>query len=356
MARSGCIYSPTGGRKTSQVKDFAHYIARLTGKATLLLSTDGGGWDPCKPEVAAGMILPYRCEVANIPLPILRKISQGYWPADPLETDPGRINLTPINYNEVGGIAVEGWSSISQVVMRYLPDQGISVGGEDRKKPSSNMAFAQGVKVDGQWLSENFGSNTRGDYGFVQNFLYGLVMNFNSLPVEYVLYTALESKTEDDDRSTTFGPAIAGKKGTRDCGAWVGDLIHGQDYPIVTKMLVPDPQDPTKQVEVDQIDMTVRFHFKKHLDPATGIPFPAKPRVTPEKTEKLAKRFPGGYFEPVVKDGQVFDGFGTYLDEVDKLGSEQADQLKGWREKMDAKLSRVRKVAPDSISASVAKV
>ena len=52
MARSGCIYSPTGGRKTSQVKDFAHYIARLTGKATLLLSTDGGGWDPCKPEVA----------------------------------------------------------------------------------------------------------------------------------------------------------------------------------------------------------------------------------------------------------------------------------------------------------------
>jgi hypothetical protein len=341
MARSGCIYSPTGGRKTSQVKDFARYIAEKTGKATLLLSTDGGGWDPCIPEVEAGMILPYRCEVANLPLVLLRKISQGYWPQNPLETDPARINLAPINYDEIGGAAVEGWSSISQVVMRYLPDQGISVGGEDRKKPGSNMAFAQAVQVMGQWEPQSFGSNTRGDYGFVQNFLYGLVMNFNSLPLEYVLYTALESKTEDDDRSTTFGPAIAGKKGTRDCGAWVGDLIHGQDYPISREEEVPDPNDATKRVKQTVIDMTVRFHFKKHLDPATGIPFPAKARVTPEQITSLLKRFPGGYFEPNIQNDVVVDGFGTYLKFVDELGAKQADTLKGWREKMDQKLGRL---------------
>ena len=341
MARSGCIYCPTGARKTSQVKDFAHYIARKTGKATLLLSTDGGGWDPCTPEVNAGMIKPYRCEVANMPLVLLRKLSQGYWPVNPLETNPERIDLEPMNYDEIGGIAVEGWSSISQVVMRYLPDQGISVGGEDRKKANSNMSFVQSVQVMGQWRPESFGSNTRGDYGFVQNYLYGLVMNLNSLPVEYVLYTALESKTEDDDRSTTFGPAIAGKKGTRDCGAWVGDLIHGQDYPIAKKIQMPDPADATKTIELDQIDVTVRFHFRKHLDPATGIPFPAKPRVTPEKTEALEKRFPGGYFEPYVKDEVVYEGFGTYLDVVDSLGAMQADTLKDWRTRMDAKLGRV---------------
>lgn len=340
MARSGCIYSPTGGRKTSQVKDFAHYIAEKTGKATLLLSTDGGGWDPCIPEVAADMIRPYRCEVANLPLVLLRKISQGYWPINLEETDPAKIDLAPINYDEIGGIAVEGWSSISQVVMRYLPDQGISVGGEDRKKPGSNMAFAQAVQVMGRWEPQSFGSNTRGDYGFVQNFLYGLVMNFNSLPVEYVLYTALESKTEDDDRSTTFGPAIAGKKGTRDCGAWVGDLIHGQDYPVVRKEQVPDPSDATKTIEQEIIDLTVRFHFKKHLDPATGIPFPAKARVTPEQIEALMKRFPGGYFEPVIKGDAVVDGFGEYLKVVDALGVAQGDQLRGWRQRMDEKLGR----------------
>jgi hypothetical protein len=322
------------------VKDFAHYIARKTGKATLLLSTDGGGWDPCIPEVDADMIRPYRCEVANLPLVLLRKISQGYWPENPLETAPDKIDLSPINYDEIGGIAVEGWSSISQVVMRYLPDQGISVGGEDRKKPGSNMAFAQAVQVMGQWQPQSFGSNTRGDYGFVQNFLYGLVMNFNSLPVEYVLYTALESKTEDDDRSTTFGPAIAGKKGTRDCGAWVGDLIHGQDYPIITKVKVPDSNDASKTVEQEIIDLTIRFHFKKHLDPGTGIPFPAKARVTPEQIGALMQRFPGGYFEPVIREGQVYEGFGTYLQVCDELSQKQGDALKGWRERMDQKLGR----------------
>jgi hypothetical protein len=222
--------------------------------------------------------------------------------------------------------------------MRYLPDHGISVGGEDRNKPNANMAFVQAVQVLGQWQTENFGSSTRGDYGFLLNCLYGLVINFNSLALTYVLHTALEGKTEDDDRSTVNGPLIAGKKGTSQCGAWVGDMIHAQDYPVVRKIAVPDPSDPSKTMEQEVIDMTVRFHFKKHLDPTTGIPFPAKPRVTPEKIGELDKRFPGGYFEPT-PDGK--DGFGEYLRVVDELGAKQGDALKGWREKMDQKLGRL---------------
>lgn len=337
MARSGCIYGPTGTYKTTQVKRLAHYLAKKTGKATLLLSTDGGGWEPCQPEVEVGMIKPYRCETANLPLVLLRKISQGYWPRNVEETDPERIDLEPIDWNEHAGIAVEGLTSISQVVMRYLPDKGISVGGEDRKKANSNMAFAQAVQVMGQWMPENFGSNTRGDYGFVQNYLYGLVMNFTSLPVDYALFTALESKTEDDDRSTIYGPAISGKKGTAQCGAWFGDLIHAQDYPVASKVLVPDPKDINKKIEQDIIDLTIRYHFKKHLDPMTGIPFPCKPRVTPEKIADLDKRFPGGYFEPK-QDGT--DGFDQYLETLDSLAVGQADTLRGWRQRMDEKLGR----------------
>jgi hypothetical protein len=89
----------------------------------------------------------------------------------------------------------------------------------------------------------------------------------------------------------------------------------------------------------------VRFHYKKHLDPATGIPFPAKARVTPEQIAALEKRFPGGYFEPVVRNDVVYDGFGTYLQVVDGLGAAQGDALKGWRQKMDAKLGRAAAVA-----------
>jgi hypothetical protein len=337
MARSTCIYGITGTRKTTAVKLLAHYIAESTGKCTLLLSTDGGGWEPCEPEIQAGMIRPYRVETATIPLSILRNISKGYWPADPNETRPERINLVPVNWNEVGGVSIEGWTSISQVVMRYLPDAGISVGGEDRNKLGG---FAQEMYVGGQMTKSDFRSNTRGDYGFVQNFLYGLVTNFNSLPARDILHTALESKTEDDDRSTVFGPAIAGKKATAQCGAWVGNLIHAQDYSVPRKVQVPNPSDPGKFMEQDLIDMTVRFYFKKHPDPATGILFPAKPRVTPEKMADLDKRFPGGYFEPTA-DGA--NGFDSYLRTLDDLALGSADSLKGWRERADQKLGRTER-------------
>jgi hypothetical protein len=339
MARSTCIYGATGSRKTTQAKYLARYVYQRTGKATLLLSTDGGGWEPCEPEIQAGLIRPYRVETAELPMIILRKLSQGFWPVDPLETNPGKIDLRPVNWSEIGGYVIEGWSSISQVIMRYLPDKGINVGGEDRNKLGG---FNQSVRVDGQWSKEDFRSNTRGDYGFVQNHLYGLVTNFNSLPVADVLHTALESKTEDDDRSTIFGPQISGKKATAACGSWVGNLIHAQDYIVPRKVSVPDPSDPTKRVDQDLMDTTVRFYFKKHPDPATGIFFPAKPRLTPEKIADLDKRFPGGYFEPAT-DGR--DCLDAYLETLDKLAVGQGDELKTWRDRMDSKLGRGAKPA-----------
>lgn len=334
MARSGVIYGGTGSRKTTQLKYLAHYIAKTTGKAMLLLSCDGGGWAPCQPEVDAGMIIPYRVETSTIPLAILRNISRGYWPQDIHETRPSKINLKPIDWNLIGGFGVEGWTSISQVVMRYLPDAGISVGGEERNKLGG---FSQDMYVENELKRSEFRSNTRGDYGFVQNFVYGIVMNFGTLPCAYVGHTALESKTEDDDRSTVFGPAISGKKATAQCGAWVGDMIHAQDYAQPRIVKVPDPADPTKTVDQSIMDVTVRFHFKKHPDPSTGIPFPAKPRVTPEQMGALEKRFPGGYFEPTT-DG--LNTFATYLEEVDRLSTTQGDALKGWRERMDKQLGR----------------
>jgi hypothetical protein len=340
MADSGCIYGPTGAFKTTQIKFLSRYIYETTGKSTLLLSCDGGGWKSCGDEVSAGIILPYRVETATLPIVILRKISQGYWPQDPEETEPSRINLIPVDWTKVGGIGVEGWSSISQVLMRYLPDKGINVGGENRQKPDANMAFSVPIHVSGELVSESFGSNTRGDYGFVQNHLYGLVMNFNSLPVKYVLYTALEAKTEDDDKSTVYGPAIAGKKATAACGAWVGDLLHAQDYVIPRKVKVPDPTKPGELIDQDVFDIAVRLYFKRHLDPLTMIPYPAKPRVTPSQIAELEHRLPGGYFEPTTEWG-----FDRYLFTLDELGTKGAESLQAWRKKIDEKLGRGGNVA-----------
>lgn len=331
MARSGCVYGSTGSRKTTQVKWYSHYIAETTGKATALLSMDGGGWGPCQPEIDAGMIEPFYCDPSLTPLPTLRKLSQGYWPKD-IHAPAHLVDLTKMDFARIGGIAVEGWTSITAAVMRYLPDKGINVGGEEREKLGG---FTQTLQVDGRIESQVFRSSTRGDYGFVQNYLYGLVMNFNSLPLRYILYTALESKTEDDDRTTIYGPAISGKKATSQCGAWIGDLIHAQDYPIERTVTVDDPLKPGSKMSQTLIDVAVRFYYRKHPDPATGIMFPAKPRVTPEKVRELEARFPGGYFE-----SDESGGIDRYLHLVDQMTVAQADQLKGWRERMDHKLGR----------------
>lgn len=340
MARSGCVYGPSGSFKTTSVKHLSHYIAEKTGKATLLISTDGGGWSPCDPEIRAGMIVPYRCDTASIPLPILRKLSQGYFPANPEESDVSKLNLVPVDWAKFGGIAVEGLTSLSTMLMRYLADKGIRVG-EDIVNP-----FKQNVLVDGKVETEQFGANPRAHYGFVQNNLYGLVTNFNSLPCEYVLFTAHESKTEDDDRSTIYGPAVAGKKATALVPSWVGDCIHAQDFPIERVEMVPDPQDAKKKIEVRTISTTCRYYFRKHPDPSTGIMFPAKPRVTPEKIAELEKLYPGGFFVPTPEGG--FDG---YLRTVDRLGNEQGDALQGWREKMKEKLGRTAQPPAATVSA-----
>jgi hypothetical protein len=341
MARSGILYGSSGSYKTTAVKHFARYIYEVTGKRTNLLSMDGGGWDACVPEVLAGIISPYRVTMVN-PLPVLRVISTGYWP----ESDDPEVpmNLIPVNWNEVGGIAIEGLTSISQAEMRYLADNGMVVGGEK----TSLGRFDQGVRVNGVVKNEAFAGSSMGHYGFTQNNVYSFVMNLGALVgPHYVLFTALESRTEEDDRSTTYGPQISGKKATALAPAWVGDCLHFQDYGVPRIVKVPDPQNPKELIDSTIVETMVRAHFMKHPDPVTGIMFPAKPRITPEKVADLMKAFPGGYFTPSVEHG-----FDTYLHKIDELQRGQGDEAKAWRQKIDEKFGRgklpqpIREISP----------
>jgi hypothetical protein len=359
VARSLCLYGATGSRKTTQAKWFSHYIAETTGKATLLLSMSDGGWSPmCDPEVAAGMIVPYKGDVSVTPLLMLRKMSQGYWPKYPdlmnaalaeMKQNPNggvppEASLVPINWDEIGGIAVEGWTSISSVIMRFLADQAISVGGENRlgvSKSGVSMSFNQAVVIDGVLTSEVFGSSTQGDYNFLKNTLSGFVSNWNSLPCHTVMYTALEAKTTEDGEKSgrpVYGPDIAGKKASAECGAWVGDLIHAQDYQFAEKKMVPNP---SGEGEIEQTIMktTVRFFYHKHPDADTGIMYPAKPRCAPEKIMELDRIMPGGYFEP--EFGALW-GVDRYLKVMDDLAGDASknEALMNWRSRMDQKLGR----------------
>lgn len=365
MAKSLLIYGNTGSRKTTQVKYFSHYIAEVTGKSTLLLSLSDGGWSPmCDPEVSAGMILPYKLELSVTPVLLLRKISQGFWPAFPdrinealidmsagKKVDMREASLIPIDWSRVGGIAIEGWTSISEALMQFLPDKNISVGGENRNqifKNGASSSFNQVAVVNGEMITESFGSNIMQDYGFAQRTLASLVSNWNSLPAYSVLHTALETRgTEDGEKSgrPTFGPDISGKKATPTCGSWVGDMIHAQSYAVPTVVKVPDPAAAgvagaaVGMMEQTIIREAVRFFYRKHPDPDTGIMFPAKPRCAPEKILELEKGFPGGYFEPGF--GETW-GVDRYLREMDRLAADAKENegLKSWRERADKLLGR----------------
>lgn len=335
MARSGVIYAGTGRWKTTAVKHFAHYIAETTGKATLLFNSDGGGWVACEPEVAVGMIRPYRCEANVLPMVLARKISQGYWPVNPDEINPEKILLRKVDWDEVGGIAVEGWTSLSMMLMRYCADKGIK-GGDKEYAGLFQLPITIETEAGSAVIQERFGPSTQNHYGMVQNQLNGLVMNFSSLPVRYVLFTALESTGKDDDGSLIYGPQIAGRKATAMAPAWVGDCIHVQDYAVKRKVQAPDPAG-SGMIDTEVIDIKCRYYFMPHPDPTTGIVFPAKPRITPEKIGELRKHYPYGYFEPTPERG-----FDEYLKLCDRLGEEQAqsDSLRNWRNKQDQKLGR----------------
>lgn len=348
MAKSICLYAATGCWKSTQIKYFARRIAEVTGKATLLLSTDGGGWAPCEPEILAGMIIPWRMETAYTPLSLLRKVSKGYWPKNVEQINEaiangfatGQIDLdnasmVPIDWSKIGGMAVEGLTSLSEMMMRFLPDQGLAVGGQSRN--GNNMTFQQGVVVNGEATMETFSSNTQGDYGWVPNQIYGIVNNLNSLPCHAIMYTALEAKGKDDDGSTVYGPDLPGKKATAKCGPWFGDLIHGQDYAVPRTVLVPDPADEAKKIPQTVIDVTVRMFYRKHPDPVTGIIFPAKPRCAPEKIAELEKEFPGGFFQPTTEHG-----LDLYMAAVDRLAADasKGEALQNWRSRADALLGR----------------
>jgi hypothetical protein len=323
MARSGICYGDSGCLKSTAAKHFSHYLYERTGKCCLLLSMDGGGWAPMQPEIDAGIISAYRCNI-EVPLPTLRKISQGYWPRNPAATKAADTDLRAVDWGKFGGVIVEGVTSISQAMMRHLADKQIKTGEE------ATSPFSQRVIVDGALTTETFAGNSKAHYGFVQNQLYSLITNFNSLPCDYVFFTGLESRAEDDDRTPIYGPQIAGKKATALIPSWVGDCIHAQGTAVRRTVAVPDPADPTKKVDTEIVDTVVRMYFVKHPDPVTNIMFPAKPRVTPEQIPALMERYPGGFFQPGLDKG-----FDEYLKFVDELTVQQRGQVDEWRRKVD---------------------
>jgi len=341
MARSGCIYGATGTYKTTAIAHFARYIAETTCKATLLLSADGGGWTPCDEEIAVGMIRPYQLDISHDRfLPSLVVIGRGYWPANSDELDPDLVNFVPIDWSEIGGMAVEGFTSIGTGLLLHCSQKALNTGENATSK------FGREITVEGQTVMVGFAGNSKAHYQFVHNQLQGFTKAIVSQPFKYVLFTGIDKKVDDENRRTINGVSTPGRAVTNLIPTWVGDFIHAQDYSVPRKIKVPPPGmtasqcKPEQLIETDVYDKVCRYYFKDHPDPDTGILFKAKPRITHGAVAALAKEFPGGYFEPTPDEG-----FDVYLKTLDRLLAQgvlrEDGTLSKWREMMDRKLGRV---------------
>jgi hypothetical protein len=346
MAELILVYGGTGSFKTAQIKFLAKYAYKTWQKTARLASCDGGGWKPLDASVKASLIEAWGVSTLENPRTVLRKLSQGYWPK-PLN---GKLILAEDKKylaDKIGVFALEGLTSVANVIMRDALNKQMVVAGDQRGERGA-ISFEEKVQsIDALGkeltLTEKYSFATQGNYNDAQRATYDFCTNLRSLPIPIVYLTALEARGEEEDtKKTIIGPAVVGKAMTSQVGSWVGDQIHADDY-FVT---VPDPTDkPPAGVDAKQYKprtkqvTKARYWFIRHPDSVTGMLFPAKPRLDPDKIPELLEIYPGGYFEPT-----EHTGIEAYLEVVDRLQASATDDVKEWMKQQDLAREAAAKV------------
>lgn len=274
------IYGATGTGKTFEIGPIALWVYQRTGKKTRLLCTDGGGWGSIQAYVDAGLIEPLN--LSSEPDALLRiwQASQGYWPKPGSPSSWQKIPEQR-DWKDVGMVAVEGLTSIADMLMAELIQDGRKVsqdvvGGYSVTDPVTKEKF-------------NFGQPGQSHYGVVHRQLLDIMRNFGGLMshgIQEVLFTALESRGEDAlTKQMVLGPMTVGKALTGVLPHRVGDCIH------LDLVAVPTA-DKKSTIEKH------RAYYTNHVDPDIGRAWPAKMRLGAD--EALAIRS-----HPKLKNGYL---------------------------------------------------
>jgi hypothetical protein len=256
------IYGQGGMGKSTLGAQAAAFVYKKTGKKARVVNADGGGTSNAHaPLIEAGV-----CELWPIDrwdeksiFYTLEKAAEGFWPEDvnepnsplvaPYQTykecpsckkDVGakgfnlpkqcvscgtplaagtfcktRTILTP-EFAEVGCVIFEGFTSFGDLLMRRLtqinPDGGRSITDEGFK-----------ISAPGQQ-----------HYGDAQSYLGKFVAKSKTIPVDLVVWTALENRGEDDGKPA-YGPKGPGNALTVACIPWFTDVLHLDGIPKYDK-------------------------------------------------------------------------------------------------------------------------
>lgn len=289
--KSTLLYGDSGSTKTSQLYFMAKWYLNKwkkegKEKRIRLVTADGGGYAPFQDS---GMIERGEVEVFDMTNRVhsfadIHRVGTGFWPRNAKDKTGKSVIYLASNdkcmtkdWSKIGAYFVEGTTSISSCLLNHLRNQ------------DPDTYFRQGSKVGqlkGSFVFTDDDYVTMGGqeshYGMVQTEMYQIIVQeFETLPVEFVVWTGLTGRGEDKRTGASiYGPKLAGDKRTYEVPSWFMDTYHLSDE------IVEDKEGKKKEVKV--------AWFRQHRD-ELGIPYLTKPRVQPEKYPKLLEKFPNGF-------------------------------------------------------------
>lgn len=254
MKRNQLLYGAGASGKSTRLAEAAEWVWATQKKRTRVVNADGGGTRSAFQHlidhgVAEVWDIDLWAETRSI-FDLLDLATKGWWPTD-LDT-PGSTLLPSVVENLICpscggslGSRGSGFSTPKQCgtcsanlgagilpsVSRKVnpPDlglicyEGLTAFGELMLRRLRSVDSSGGnVIKDGEFKVSSPGQQ---HYGMAQSYIAQFVSNSRQLPVDLVIWTALELRA-DDDGKPLYGPALPGKKLTSMCIPWFTDVLH----------------------------------------------------------------------------------------------------------------------------------
>jgi len=258
------LVSDSGDGKTSLLGTAAIYHYKRTGKPSLLISGDGGGWGPCQPLINIGVMEVVDAGEHLVKAPFAFEVSQHVCKGERLEG--GKWVLPDLS--RYAAFFIEGLTAFSEIQLSAIAEKAAQVKGE-KMEDNGDRGLKAGIRFEDGQLK--LGSNSLSHYNIVQNEVRKLVAFSSRLPGP-VIWTALETKEMDEGQGRIiYGPQLAGSAKTAIAPSWFGHCLGIE--------IRPKKDDRGKADGVERV-----LHTQKWYDAgAVGRPIPhlAKTRDTP---------------------------------------------------------------------------
>lgn len=286
--RNQLIYGAGGSGKSTRLAEASEWLWKKSKKRTRVVNADGGGTRSALQHLIDHGI----AEVWDIDLwaeqksifDLLDLATKGWWPVD-LDVPGSTLSPSVFEYREcphckkpmpTGGSGYSipkqcgtcGQSLGSGVIppsvrMMRPPDlglysfEGLTAFGELMLRRLRTVDASGGNSIsDGTFKVTSPGQQ---HYGMAQSYIAQFVSNSRQLPVDLVIWTALELRA-DEDGKPLYGPALPGKALTAKCIPWFTDVLHLDMLPKKdpkTGMTMKDPNG----VEVLERKLYLAPHF-----------------------------------------------------------------------------------------------